>query len=177
MSDYSELVAAIYRLTKVIINSLPTLFSKFIYAFIPIACTIISETLFEIIKKHINTSYINASGSGFKKIQKEVAASLILYSRYYMNPIDIAHSGKDEIELYDRAANSMRTLSVKLTTLSNSIQGHSCCGVPQANITKAASSLMGLSNSFFTPYNCPDLTKHEYNERRRNDIRALLKIK
>lgn len=172
MSDYSELVAAIDRLTKVVIDSQPTPFSTFVTVFIPLVCNVISVLHPMITQKHINTSR-----NEFKRIKKEVDASLILYSRYYMNPIDIAHSGKDEIELYDRAANSMRTLSVKLTTLSNSIQGRSCCGVPQANIAKAASSLMGLSNSFFTPYNRPDLTKHEYNERRRNDIKALLKIK
>lgn len=172
MSDYSELVAAIDRLTKVAIDSQPTPFTTFITVFIPLVYNVIP-----VIHLIITQKYINTSGSEFKRIQKEVDASLMLYACYYMNPIDIAHSGKDEIELYDRAANSMRTLSVKLTTLSNSIQGRSCCGVPQANIAKAASSLMGLSNSFFTPYNRPDLTKHEYSEKRQNDIRVLLKIK
>ena len=30
---------------------------------------------------------------------------------------------------------------------------------------------------FYSIYNCPDLTKHEHNEKRWNDIKALLRIK
>ena len=172
MSDYSGIVAAVDRLTEVLSQSQPTLFSNLAGAFIATIRSIISVLLFEIIK-----DYALEPRKEFKKLRRKVNSSLKRYACYYMNEIDCAHSDTEKIMVYKDAANSIRNLSVDLAAFADDMRRESCCGVSRAEISDAASSLMGLSNSFFTPYNRPDSTICGHNGERRDEIKFLLKIK
>ena len=124
MSDYSGIVAAVDRLTELLSQSQPTLFSNLAGAFIATISSIISGLLFEIIKE-----YALEPRKEFKKLRRKVNSSLKLYACYYMNQIDLAHSDVDQIRTYKNAANSIRNLSVDLTAFADDMHGESCCGV------------------------------------------------
>ena len=74
------------------------------------------------------------------------------------------------------ASKSMREMAVELMAFADDFQGKRCCGVPVSNVSEAASLLMGLSNRFFTPYNCPEMAENRDNDKTRKEIRRLLGI-
>ena len=112
----------------------------------------------------------------FKKLRRKVDSTLSMYACYYTNQIDIARSDPKSIELYSSASKSMRELAVELMAFADEYSGKKCCGVLVKDISEAASWLIGLSNSFFTPYDCPEQADNRDNDRIRKKIRELLQI-
>lgn len=112
----------------------------------------------------------------FRRLRRKVNSTLSMYACYYTNQIDIARADPKAVEAYGSASKSMREMAVELMAFADERTGKYCDGIPVKDISKAASLLIGLSNSFFTPYNCPEMADIKENDKLRKEIRELLQI-
>ena len=149
----------------------PSFLNEVLAALLAMLGGVATVLIFEVIKER----YFNPREE-FKKLRRKVNSTLSLYACYYTNQIDIAHSDPKSIELYSSASKSMREMAVELMAFADEISWKHCCGVPVKDISEAASWLIGLSNSFFTPYNCPGMTENRDNNGIRKKIQMLLQI-
>jgi len=168
MTDYTAIVEAIDRLG---VGMKTTFVNDVAAAFLAMLGSVASVLIFEVIKDR----YFNPREE-FKKLRRKVNSTLSMYACYYTNQIDIARSDPKTIELYSSASKSMRELAVELMAFADEYSGKKCCGVPVKDISEAASWMIGLSNSFFTPYDCPEQADNRDNDRIRKKIRELLQI-
>jgi len=171
MNDYIALVEAIDRLTATVSQTSNSFAAECLSTVLATTGSVIAVLVFEIIKDHFY-----APRNEFKKLRKKVNSTLSMFACYYTNQIDIARSDAKEIERYSSASKSMREIAVELMAFADDVQGRKCCGIPVSDISGAASLLMGLSNSFFTPYNCPEMAENRDNDKARQKIRDLLRI-
>jgi len=168
MTDYTAIVEAIDRLG---VGMKTTFVNDVAAAFLAMLGSVASVLIFEVIKDR----YFNPREE-FKKLRRKVNSTLSMYACYYTNQIDIARSDPKTIELYSSASKSMRELAVELMAFADEYSGKKCCGVPVKDISEAASWMIGLSNSFFTPYDCLEQADNRDNDRIRKKIRELLQI-
>lgn len=168
MADYVALVEAIDRLTMEVSQPFAR---EVLSTMLATGGSIVAVVVFEVIKVHFFTPQ-----NDFKKLRRKVNSTLSMFACYYTNQIDIAHSSPKELELYSSASKTMREMAVELMAFADDRNNKKCCGVSAVDISEAASLLMGLSNSFFTPYDCPEMIENRDNAQTREKIRALLKI-
>ena len=171
MNDYTALVEAIDRLIIAVGQSSNTFMEEASTTALATIGSIAAVLIFEVIK-----GCFFVPRNEFKKLRRKVNSTLSMFACYYTNQIDCARASAKEIELYSSASKTMRELSVELMAFADDVSGKKCCGVPVADISEAADLLMGLSNSFFTPYNCPEMAENRANHEMRKKIRELLRI-
>ena len=171
MNDYTGLVEAIEHLATVVGQSSKVFWPEFVAMVMAIVGSVAAVLIFEVIKGRF---FIPRDE--FRKLRKKVNSTLSMFACYYTNQIDLARASAKEVEIYNSASKTMRELSVELMAFADDVASKKCCGVPVADISDAAALLMGLSNSFFTPYDCPEMADNEENNKTRKKIRELLKI-
>ena len=171
VNDYSAVIEAIDRLTTAVNQTSNSFVSECISTVLTMVGSIATVLIFEVIKGR----YF-APRDEFKKLRRKVNSTLSMFACYYTNQIDLARSNAEEIERYSSASKSMREMAVELMAFADDFQGKKCCGVPISNVSEAAALLMRLSNSFFTPYNCPEMAENRDNDKMRKEIRELLEI-
>ena len=109
-----------------------------------------------------------------KKLIGEIADSLIFYAYVYANP------GLAERNLMDEASNKFRQQATLLQSKTHLIPLYSffsCLGVVvnRSNIEKAASNLIGLSNSVYRVSSIDDIAGRNLD--RADEIKTLLRLK
>ena len=127
--------------------------------------------LFEVIKNNFIAPKIE-----LKMIRKKVDETLIMYSRYYLHPINPNRSivtNKDVFDEYILASSNVRAVASELLAFAEVNKRPKYYGIKRGDILKAGKSLMGLSNGFF--YNDKTYDK-DYNKIREDEIRKLLKL-
>ena len=77
---------------------------------------------------------------------------------------------------YSSAAESLREMAMELSTFTVDAREKQYCGITVTNILEASELLIGLSNSFFTPYGCPDDNTNQENREVSAAIKELLGI-
>lgn len=170
MNCYSALVDVIDRLA-IEINQRSTFSKELLSTGIATVGSVVAVLAFELIKEHFLTPR-----NEFKKLRRKVNSTLSMFACYYTNQIDLARASAKEVELYSSASKTMRELSVELMAFADDVASKKCCGIPVEDISEAAALLIGLSNSFFTPYDCPEMADNWENDRTRKKIRELLRI-
>ena len=106
----------------------------------------------------------------YKKLRSKIAYELTLYANFYMNPTlleevtDRAISASDELRKLAAEVDAEIELRPKFNFLI----------AKKKTLAEVSQNLIGLSNGFYSPH--PDILI-EYNEKRRNRINELLKLK
>lgn len=169
MEDLNSLVHAIDKLTEAVRNSENT----YIPMIISTALATIGSIVAVLVVDAIKNRYIRPTEE-FEKLRRKINSTLSLYACYYTNQIDIANSDKKLVEQYSSAADTVRMIAVELRAFVDDEKRKKYKKIGVVEISTAASNLMGLSNSFFTPYNCPGMTENMENRKTADEIRKLL---
>jgi len=118
---------------------------------ITLACTVISGVLVYVIYDVVKEIWIIPLQE-YKVIKKKVSYTLTILAAYYANPIDLKELTLDQAKPYREAATNMRVVASELRAFIERISWLRI-GIPDKNrIYEASRLLIGLSNSFFTPY-------------------------
>lgn len=99
----------------------------------------------------------------------ETSFALVYYANLYSNP------GTGKLEEMDEASKNIRRLAAKLVSSAHAVRGYGLLSLIRAvprkrDVNSAASSLIGLSNSFHHG-------ESSANVKRRTDIQKLLRLK
>lgn len=172
MEDYSVLIEAINNLAESIKNSDNSYVQTILSTVLATVGSVVAVLVVDFIKSH----YIKPNEE-FEKIKRKVNSTLSMNACYYTNQIDLARSTEREIEIYSSSSKTIREIAVELQAFADEKKRKRYKDVYIKDISEAASLLMLLSNSFFTPYNCPYPTENRDNNKIANDIRNLLNIK
>ena len=78
------------------------------------------------------------------------------------------------VERYSSAAESLRELAMELRTFTIDAREKQYYGVTVTRIQEASKLLIGLANSFFTSYGCPDNSINQENREASAAIKELL---
>ena len=167
----TSLVEAIDHLIAAVSQPSNTFTTEALSTIMATVGSVVAVLIFEIIKDHFFTPR-----NEFKKLRRKVNSTLSMFACSYTNQIDIARSYAKEVELYSSASKTMREMAVELMAFADDLNSKKCCDVPVSAISEAAALLIGLSNSFFTPYNCPEMAENRDNDKTRQKIRELLGI-
>ncbi len=113
----------------------------------------------------------------YKELKQRIAEKLSFHARYYSNVVDLAKIDEKQKEAYDSASEDLRNLSCELTGFIETLSWIKI-GIPQRkDLKEAATELMGLSNSFFSSYNCTPTSEDNINNRKAaNRVRKVLKL-
>lgn len=79
-----------------------------------------------------------------------------MYASCYHNPVDIAKIEDHQLpQIYREGSTTLRRLGAKIEALAETLPVH-CKDMPVTpqQLDDASKCLIGLSNSFITPYNC-----------------------
>lgn len=172
MDDFSAVIEAIDRLTIAVNQSSGSFAAECMSTFLATLGSVAAVVIFEFIKDGFFSKR-----SEFKRLRRKVSSTLYMYAPYYSNPIDRESSKAKVVERYDNASDSVRELAVELMAFANEIKIKISCPVPVSDILNAASLLIGLSNSFFTPYHFPERSESKENREMCKEIKRLLKIR
>ena len=84
-------------------------------------------------------------------LREQVAATLVMNSGYYYNPITQSDNNEYVVTAcYREGAEELRTLAAKLRALAKTMpSGVKDIAITKSEIYEASASLIGLSNSFF----------------------------
>ena len=129
---------------------------------VSIIVTVISGVLVFIIGQILTNIWLTLLRQ-YKELKKEVVYKLSYYANLYSNVIDLAdYSDSDKfVEEFKLASDELRKLSCSLKGFAETISWFRI-GIPSSKVlNEVADLIMGLSNSFFTPYNTGE--SHEQN--------------
>ena len=129
---------------------------------VSIIVTVISGVLVFIIGQILTNIWLTPLRQ-YKELKKEVVYKLPYYANLYSNVIDLAdYSDSDKfVEEFKLASDELRKLSCSLKGFAETISWFRI-GIPSPKVlNEVADLIMGLSNSFFTPYNTGE--SHEQN--------------
>ena len=106
-----------------------------------------------------------------------MAITLSFYARVYTNIVDAANVDMTTREEYGDVSDKIRTLSCELKGYIETLSWFKI-GIPsKKNLIKASETLMGLSNSLFSPYNTKPTTEENVrNKAMVNEVFSLLGI-
>lgn len=169
MNNYGLLIEALNRITEAI--STRSVLREFFSTFLATVGSIAAVLAVEAIKE-----YFFAPRREFKQLRKKVNILLDSHSRFFTNQIDCKESGNPLVERYSGAAESLRELAMELRTFTIDAREKQYYGITVTNILEASELLIGLSNSFFTPYGCPDNNINQENREASAAIKELLGI-
>ena len=169
MNNYVELIEALNRITEAV--STHSVLRDFFSTFLATGGSIAAVVAVEAIKERFF-----APRREFKQLRKKVNILLDSHSRFFTSQIDCKESGNPLVERYSSAAESLRELAMELRTFTIDAKERQYYGVTVARIQEVSKLLIGLSNSFFTPYGCPDNNINQENREASAAIKELLGI-
>lgn len=114
----------------------------------------------------------------YDSLRRMAAEALAMNACYYCNPVDVAQYGNRLPEAYEKGSEALRELGAKFRgfaeTLPDEVRD---LPLSKAQITEIGSNFIGLSNSFNTPYRCPE-DRYSVQSAREMEktIRSLLRI-
>lgn len=115
----------------------------------------------------------------YEDLRLEIAAALTMNACYYSNPVDIART-KDHClpDDYAEGSKQLRELGAKISALAETMPKKvKDMPVSKQDLMKVSGELIGLSNSFTTPYNMGASEWHyDFVKRRESTIRKLLNL-
>ncbi|MDD4428985.1 MAG: hypothetical protein PHG64_11425 [Paludibacter sp.] len=114
----------------------------------------------------------------YKSIKKKVSYALTMLAAFYSNPTDLKELTLDQAAPYKEASTNMRLVASELRAFIETISWLQI-GIPDKNrIYEASRLLIGLSNSFFTPYGMIGRSgdQAERNDKNVNKVRELLNL-
>lgn len=121
---------------------------------VSIIVTVISGVLVFIIGQILTNIWLTPLRQ-YKELKKNIVFKLTYYANQYSNTLDLAKcSGIDErVEKYKDGSDELRMLSCSLKGFAETLYWFRI-GIPSPKVLNdVADLIMGLSNSFFTPYN------------------------
>lgn len=169
MNNYVELIEALNRITEAV--STHSVLRDFFSTFLATVGSIAAVLAVEAIKERFF-----APRREFKQLRKRVNILLGSYSRFFTNQIDCKERDNPMVVRYSNAAESLREMAMELSTFTVDAREKQYCGITVTNILEASELLIGLSNSFFTPYGCPDDNTNQENREASAAIKELLGI-
>ena len=169
MNNYVELIEALNRITEAV--STHSVLRDFFSTFLATVGSIAAVLAVEAIKERFF-----APRREFKQLRKKVNILLDSHSRFFTSQIDCKERGNPLVERYSSAAESLHELAMELRTFTIDAKERQYYGVTVARIQGASKLLIGLSNSFFTPYGCPDNNINQENREASAAIKELLGI-
>lgn len=169
MNNYVELIEALNRITEAV--STHSVLRDFFSTFLATVGSIAAVLAVEAIKERFF-----APRREFKQLRKKVNILIDSHSRFFTNQIDCKGSGNPLVERYSSAAESLRELAMELRTFTIDAREKQYYGVTITRIQEASKLLIALSNSFFTPYGCPDNNINQENREASAAIKELLGI-
>lgn len=93
----------------------------------------------------------------YESLRRMAAEALTMNARYYCNPVDIAQYGNRLPKAYKKGSEALRELGARFRgfaeTLPDEVRD---LPLSKAQIAEVGSEFIGLSNSFNTPYLCPE---------------------
>jgi len=139
-----------------------------------IVITVVSGVLVYIAGEILQTIWLTPLQK-FKDLKNEVAITLTFYARVYTNIVDAANVDMTTREEYGDVSDKIRTLSCELKGYIETLSWFKI-GIPsKKNLIKASETLMGLSNSLFSPYNTKPTTEENVrNKAMVNEVFSLL---
>ena len=156
MNNYVELIEALNRITEAV--STHSVLRDFFSTFLATVGSIAAVLAVEAIKERFF-----APRREFKQLRKRVNILLGSYSRFFTNQIDCKERDNPMVARYS-------------STFTVDARERQYCGITVTNILEASELLIGLSNSFFTPYGCPDDNTNQENREASEAIKELLGI-
>lgn len=169
MNNYVELIEALNRITEAV--STHSVLRDFFSTFLATVGSIAAVLAVEAIKERFF-----APRREFKQLRKKVNILIDSHSRFFTNQIDCKENGNPLVERYSSAAESLRELAMELRTFTIDAREKQYYGVTITRIQEASKLLIALSNSFFTPYGCPDNNINQENREASAAIKELLGI-
>ena len=126
-------------------------------AIVPIATCVLSGIISYIVSVRTANKWVPAYRKKYEELRIEVAESLTMYANLYTNPIDIA---KTKLKAFSE------TMPPRIRKVPS-----------KEAIDDASSCLIGLSNSFTTPYNSNISDAERRNTYKyENDLRQILQL-
>mgnify|MGYP004469416767 FL=1 len=169
MNNYVELIEALNRITEAV--STHSVLRDFFSTFLATVGSIAAVLAVEAIKERFF-----APRREFKQLRKKVNILLDSHSRFFTNQIDCKERDNPMVARYSSAAESLREMAMELRTFTIDAREKQYYGVTITRIQEASKLLIGLSNSFFTPYGCPDNNTNQENREASAAIKELLGI-
>lgn len=110
----------------------------------------------------------------YEHIRRDIAEALTMYACNYGNPLDIAKLPEQKLpDTYREGSKKLRELAAKLSAFCETSSAEELENAfPAQDLKEAARNLIGLSNSFTTPYNMPD---NNLDRRNRRDMEAIIR--
>lgn len=129
---------------------------------VSIIVTVISGVLVFIIGQILTNIWLTPLRQ-YKELKKIIVFKLTYYANQYSNTMDLAKCSKidERVEKYKDGSDELRMLSCSLKGFAETLYWFRI-GIPSPKVLNEVTDLiMGLSNSFFTPYNTGE--SHEQN--------------
>ena len=147
-------------------------------AIVPIATCVLSGIISYIVSVRTANKWVPAYRKKYEELRIEVAESLTMYANLYANPIDIAKTENHQLpQNYAEASSKLRNLASKLKAFSETMPPRIRKVPSKKAIDDASSCLIGLSNSFTTPYNSNFSDAERRNTYKyENDLRQILQL-
>ncbi len=117
--------------------------------------------------------------SKYEQLRFDVAEALVMFSRCYHNPVDLAKQIDHKLPLeYETASSELRKLGAKASALSATIsQKEKKSYVYKENLNAVSSNLIYLSNSLVTPYGCYETSDdQDYATKCEDEIKRILDL-
>lgn len=115
----------------------------------------------------------------YEKLRFDVASALTMYACYYHNPVDLAKTESHKLpKEYDDASVELRKLGSTASALAATIpEKGKKLPITKTDLDIISGSLIGLSNSMHTPYNCGTTREErDFVTEREKEIRKILHI-
>lgn len=121
---------------------------------IPNVIADLMKSIFHMFRKKREKSSLRQE---YELLRRMAAEALTMNACYYCNPVDIAQHGNSLPEAYRKGSNELRALGAKFKGFAETLPD-GVCDIPlsKAQIAKVGNNFIGLSNSFNTPYQCPN---------------------
>ncbi len=141
-----------------------------------IIITVISGVLVYIIGQILKEIWLTPLQE-YKELKSKISFSLSYYAQYYSNVVDLATCGEETKKIYKNASDEMRKISCELDGFIETLSWFKPCIPQKKKLYEASREIMGISNSFFCPYNTNKTgIVINHNIKARDSIYKLLKI-
>ena len=147
-------------------------------AIVPIATCVLSGVISYIVSVRTANKWVPAYRKKYEELRIEIAESLTMYANLYTNPIDIAKTENHQLpQNYAEVSSKLRNLASKLKAFSETMPPKIRKVPSKQALYDASECLIGLSNSFTTPYNSNISDAERRNTHKyENDLRRLLQL-
>ena len=147
-------------------------------AIVPIATCVLSGVISYIVSVRTANKWVPAYRKKYEELRIEITESLTMYANLYTNPIDIAKTENHQLpQNYAEVSSKLRNLASKLKAFSETMPPKIRKVPSKQALYDASECLIGLPNSFTTPYNSNISDAERRNTHKyENDLRRLLQL-